>query len=51
MRVPPFHSIARTDRRVYHDNNRYTEGNNIEPRNRRPGKDNRPQCQHCQRLS
>lgn len=51
MRVPPFHSVLKTDRNVYHDNDKCTEGNNIEKQNRRPGTDGRPKCEHCKRLS
>ncbi len=48
-RVPPFHSnLAGT--RVYHTNNACTEGNNIEPQNRRPGTGGYPPCDHCNRL-
>jgi hypothetical protein len=51
MKVAPFHSVLKTDRRVYHDNDKCTEGNNIEKKNRRPGTDGRPRCEHCSRLS
>lgn len=34
-------------RNVYHDNNRCTEGNNIESYNKRPGTAGRPKCEHC----
>lgn len=50
MRVKPFHSIKKIDRNVYHDNDRCTEGNNIETANRRDGTDGRPRCEHCERL-
>jgi hypothetical protein len=50
-KVPAFHSSRESDRKVYHDNDKCTEGNNIEPRNRTAGTDNRPRCEHCQRLS
>jgi hypothetical protein len=50
-KVAPFHSIAPSDRRVYHDNSACTEGNNIEPRNKRPGTAGRPRCEHCSRLA
>jgi len=50
-KVPAFHSILSSDRRVYHDNDECTEGNNIETQNRRPGTDGRPKCDHCQRLA
>lgn len=49
-KVDPWHSVKLTDRRVYHNNTRCTEGNNIESRNRRGGTDNRPICDHCARL-
>jgi hypothetical protein len=29
-KVAPFHSVKETDRQVYHDNDKCTEGNNIE---------------------
>lgn len=50
-KVAAFHSVKETDRQVYHDNDECTEGNNIEPENRRPGTDNRPRCEHCARLA
>ncbi len=49
-RVTPFHSKKDSDRKVYHDNNKCTEGNNIEKENRQSGTDNRPLCEHCKRL-
>lgn len=51
MRVAPFHSAKPNTRNVYHDNNRCTEGNNIERYYLRPGTDGRPKCEHCQRLT
>jgi hypothetical protein len=50
-KVTAFHSKLKTDRRVYHDNDKCTEGNNIEPRNRVSGTDGRPKCEHCARLN
>jgi hypothetical protein len=50
MKMPPFHSKLPSDRPVYHDNDRCTEGNNIETYNRLPGKGGRPLCDHCARL-
>jgi len=47
-KIKPFHTVKPGD--VYHDNNRCTEGNNIEPNNVRPGKDGRELCDHCDRL-
>lgn len=49
-KVPPFHSKLETARKVYHDNDRCTEGNNIETYNRVLGTGNRPRCEHCARL-
>lgn len=43
----PFHSVKGT---AYHDNTRCTEGNNIEPRNRRAGTGGLPKCQRCKAL-
>jgi hypothetical protein len=50
-KVKPFHSKAVWARNVYHDNDRCTEGNNIERYNRVEGTGNRPKCEHCARLS
>jgi hypothetical protein len=50
-KAPPWHSRLQTDRRVYHDETRCTEGNNIEPRNRVSGMGGRPKCEHCRRIS
>jgi hypothetical protein len=49
-KVPPFHSKKPAARNVYHDNDKCTEGNNIERENRFPGTGGRPKCEHCQRL-
>lgn len=49
--VPAFHSVKVYDRNVYHDNNRCTEGNNIEAQYRRPGTGGRPRCEHCNKLA
>jgi hypothetical protein len=50
-KVAPFHSIKPSDRRVYHDNSKCTEGDNIQPENRRSGTGGRPRCNHCERLN
>jgi hypothetical protein len=50
MKMPPFNSKLPSDRRVHNDNNRCTEGNNIERQNRVQGTGNRPLCNHCARL-
>jgi hypothetical protein len=50
-KIAPWHSSRETDRKVYHDNDRCTEGNNIEAKYRRAGTDGRRQCEHCARLS
>jgi hypothetical protein len=49
-KVAPFHSVKPGAPQVYHDNDKCTEGNNIEKENKRPGTGNRPLCQHCARL-
>jgi hypothetical protein len=51
MKVPPFHSIKPNVRNVYHDNDKCTEGNNIETYYLRQGTDGRPRCEHCTRLA
>lgn len=51
MKVDPIYSVKITDRRVYHNNNRCTERNNIERENIRHGTDGRPLCEHCARLN
>ena len=50
-KISPFYSVKSTDRAVYHNNSKCTEGNNIEPENRRNGTGNRPLCSHCSRLN
>jgi hypothetical protein len=50
-KVPAFHSKREADPKVYHDNDRCTEGNNIERQNRVSGTGGRPRCKHCDRLS
>ena len=47
-KVSPFHSKVQKD--VYHDNDRCTEGNNIESYNRVSGTGGLPKCSHCKRL-
>ena len=50
MKISPWYSIKIQDRNVYHDNDKCTEGNNIEAKNRRSGTGGRPKCDHCTRL-
>jgi hypothetical protein len=40
-----WHSVK--DGTKYHDNDKCTEGNNIEPENYREGKGGRPLCKPC----
>ena len=48
-KVPPFHSkLPGTDK--YHNNDKCTEGNNIERQNRIAGTGGHPLCAHCARL-
>ena len=49
-KVPAFHSKRESDSKVYHDNNKCTEGNNIETYNRVLGTGGRRRCEHCARL-
>lgn len=49
MKVAPFHSKLVTTT-VYHNDNKCTEGNNIETYNKVPGTGGRPLCQHCAKL-
>jgi hypothetical protein len=44
MRVNPWHSIKQNR---HHNNNRCTEGNNIESYYRRSGTGGKPLCHHC----
>ena len=46
-KVAPFHSTKHNAPNVYHDNNKCTEGNNIEKENVKAGTDGRPKCKHC----
>lgn len=49
-KVGAFHSVKLGTPRVYHNDDKCTEGNNIESYNRRSGTDGRPLCDHCRRL-
>ncbi len=49
-KVSPFHSKLPVSNPVYHDNDKCTEGNNIEARNRVAGTGGHPKCEHCKRL-
>jgi hypothetical protein len=49
-KVAPFHSKREQDKKVYHDSDRCTEGNNIEAYNKVSGTGGRPKCEHCSRL-
>jgi len=48
--VSPFHSVKPNTPQVHHDNNKCTEGNNIEAENKRSGTGGRPKCSHCTKL-
>lgn len=43
----PWHSSRPSDRPVYHDDSRCTEGNNIEARYRVAGTGGHRKCEHC----
>ena len=49
-RKSPWYSVKANTPSVHHDNTLCTEGNNIEPHNRREGTGGRPLCDHCRRL-
>jgi hypothetical protein len=51
VKVAPFHSKLPSDRNVYHDNDKCTEGNNIETYNKVPGTGGRRRCEHCAELA
>lgn len=48
--VSPFHS-KKIGTKVHHNNNKCTEGNNIETYNIASGTGNLPLCDHCKRLN
>ena len=48
-KVNPFHSKL-PGTTVHHDDNKCTEGNNIETQNRISGTGGLPKCDHCNRL-
>jgi len=48
-KVSPWHS-TRPGETVHHDNDKCTEGNNIESYYRKEGTGGRPLCAHCKRL-
>lgn len=47
-KVSPFHSSKQKD--VYHDNDRCTEGNNIERKYKTQGTGGLPKCSRCKTL-
>ena len=49
-KVAPFHSKAPNAKKVHHNDDKCTEGNNIESYNKVQGTGNYPLCEHCQRL-
>lgn len=49
MKLAPWHS-KRPGETVHHDNNKCTEGNNIEKHYLASGTGGRPLCKHCQKL-
>jgi hypothetical protein len=50
-KVSPWHSSRISDRNVYHDNDKCTEGNNIETKYHTSGTGGRPRCEHCSKLA
>jgi hypothetical protein len=49
-KVPPFRSKLKSDKPVYHDNNKCTEANNIESKNKAYGTGGRRKCERCKEL-
>ena len=49
-KVATFHS-KKSGTKVHHDNDKCTEGNNIEKENRASGTGGHPRCDHCERLA
>ena|SRR5947209_5441022 len=47
----PWHSKKPNTPNVYHNNDKCTEGNNIESYYLAQGTDGRPLCKHCERLN
>lgn len=50
MKVAPFHS-KKTGTKVHHNNDKCTEGNNIESHYLAAGTGGLPLCEHCKRLN
>jgi len=51
MKIAPWHSKRDNDPKVYHDETKCTEGNNIETSNKVSGTGGRPKCAHCRSIS
>jgi len=49
-KVAAYHSKCAQHRKVYHDHDNCTEGNNIESYCRESGTGGHPRCEHCVRL-
>ena len=53
-KIPPFHTTSLEytphHRNVHHDNALCKDGQRIELKHRRPGKEGRPLCDECKRL-
>lgn len=49
-KVDPFHSTKPNATKVHHNNDKCTEGNNIEAANKKAGTGGHPLCSHCARL-
>jgi len=50
-KIPPWHSARVSDRNVYHDNDKCTEGNQIAIYNHIPGTGGRIKCEQCSKLA
>lgn len=49
-KVAAFHSVKPNDPKKYHDNDKCTEGDNIQPENKRAGTGGFPRCKRCTEL-
>ena len=50
-KVAAFHSKRPDAKKVHHDNDKCTEGNNIEVANKVSGTGGLPLCDHCKKLA
>jgi hypothetical protein len=49
-KVAPFHTVKPNASNIHHNNDKCTEGNNIEAQYKKSGTGGRPLCAHCANL-